>query len=357
MIRQLTVVVFIAIAFVILPLNLMAIDLGPGQPSGSFKFGRMAAGDLKLTSLSSGQTLLRTRESKSFGASFDYPIARHLHIGLGADMHYCYGRLVDVTVNLKGLIASPNGRFAFRPGLGVGAAASGLASLLTIRAFGELQASVSRQFGVGVEAGVWYTPSGSHAEHSIRIGPTKYVRGVVLFSSGKQGPARSFRRRHDPLPFRVAVKTGLARSSKLKTGWDYSSKRTDRGLSVGLSADSPTPWLGFLGAAIDWHHLRESESLLMWGLRGSVISEIPLGQLRLRPVGLIGMGIWDRTVVLRQRTDHMAYGVSLESFWDNDTGPGWLLEVQYLKLGHNYEADAAGVELKPMVIVRFGMTF
>ena len=95
----------------------------------------------------------------------------------------------------------------------------------------------------------------------------------------------------------------------------------------------------------------------MWGLRGSVISEIPLGQLRLRPVGLIGMGIWDRTVVLRQRTDHMVYGVSMESFWDNDTGPGWLLEVQYLKLGHNYEAEAAGVELKPMVIVRFGMTF
>jgi len=356
--RQPAKSIVMAMAVVILPLNLMALDLGPGQASGSFKYGRMAAADIKLSEAFGGELLYQGRASKTLGGSFDYPIAPHLHLGLGADMHYCYGRLVDLTISLKGLIASPNGKFAFRPGLGVGGAASRYASLLTVRAFGELQASVSRKFGIGLEAGVWYTPSGGDVDQSIRIGPVTYLRGAVLFSYGKSRPTRSLRLRHDPLPFRGAIRIGLMSAPKaLRFGGGQKSPWTDHGFSVGISADSPTPVLGFIGAALDWHNLGASETLFFYGFRGSVISEIHLGWFRFRPVGMIGIGLLHREATLGQHTDHMAYGVSLESFWDVDAGPGWLLEVQYLELGHNDTAAAAGVELKPMVIFRLGMTF
>lgn len=343
--KQVTSAIFIAMILVILPVNLPAIDLGPDQSSASLKYGTMSAGDRKETFLFDAPKMSRTRETGWLGVAFDYPIARNLYLGAAVDMSGHAG--IELGVSLKGLIASNNGKFAVRPGVGVGGAASGNTELLTVRAFTELQVSVSRQFGVGLEAGIWYTPSGGDDMRSIRIGPLTYIRGMVLFSSGQKQSYRPVKTRHDPLPFSVVVKAGSASMTNEVVGFEQNRKWTDRGVSFGITADSPTPLLGFLGATFDWHSLGNSESLSVYGLRGSVISEIPVGKLRFRPVGMIGVGT--------MHSGHTAYGVSLESFWDTDAGHGWLLEIQYLKLSQSNVV--VGVKLKPLVIIRAGVTF
>lgn len=285
------------------------------------------------------------------------------------------------------MIATPDGRFAFRPGIGIGGATSRQSTLLTVRASGELQVSLSPQIGLGLEAGLWYTPSGGNELESVRIGPAKYLRAVVLVSSGTDQTVRPPRpvavRRVQPvkpvqpvrpvqpkpdrttdlagsepeqLPFQGVLKIGLSRCSKSAFRTVPTRKWFDRGLSLGVSADFTTPLLAFVGVEFGWHNLQRSESMLLGGFRGSFVSEISLGSLRFRPVGLIGLGMRSRSGTMSERTDQMVYGLSLETFWDLNVGPPLLIDFQYLKFGRDSHDAGRWSELKSLISLRLGVT-
>lgn len=171
-----------------------SIDLGPGEPCAAFKLGRFGSGTLVVSDVLNGDHETHTAPAWTTGVEFDFPLSQRLYAGAALDIHMMEepyiqeidlhgGGLstVELGVQLKGLINFGGDRFALRPGIGVGGG-QGKYSLLAFRAVMEFQASMTDQFGVGLETGVWYAPVGTDNRTDIRIGPAAFLRGEVLFS-------------------------------------------------------------------------------------------------------------------------------------------------------------------------------
>ncbi|MEW5796606.1 MAG: hypothetical protein AB1772_09615 [Candidatus Zixiibacteriota bacterium] len=171
-----------------------AIDLGPGEPCAAFKMGRIGRTTMEITDIVNGDREAGLEPTWTIGVSFDYPLTQHLYAGAVVDWHWLgepYPLPVDLRVGgvsalelgvqLKWLISLGDGRFAIRPGIGIGGA-QGHYTLLAFRAGIEFQMSVSERFGIGIESGVWHSPVGTDSVTDVAIGPMGYLRGEVLFS-------------------------------------------------------------------------------------------------------------------------------------------------------------------------------
>ena len=171
-----------------------AIDLGPGEPCAAFKFGRIGGGNIVIMNARQGDREVQAETAWTTGVEFDYPLSRYLYAGAALNWQWLgepYIREIDLmgggisapelAVVLKGLISFNDGKLAVKPGFGIGGA-QGKYTMFTMQAGVEFQASVSEQFGAGLETGVWYSPRGTDNYTDIRVGPSGYVRGELLFS-------------------------------------------------------------------------------------------------------------------------------------------------------------------------------
>ncbi|MCX6833727.1 MAG: hypothetical protein NTW07_01105 [candidate division Zixibacteria bacterium] len=190
-----------------LPFSVKAMDLGPGEPCMAVKLGRLNGATAVLSRIGVEGREIRITSASSLGLSLDFALTKHLYAGAVLDWHmrsnkyYLESRsaqwsssTLELGAQLKWLISFGDGRYALRPGIGIGGG-TGNYELLTLRASAEFQASVSDQNAIGLESGVWYVPVGTDDVYDIRIRPTFYLRAEFLFSiwSEKRSSLRSRR--------------------------------------------------------------------------------------------------------------------------------------------------------------------
>jgi hypothetical protein len=191
-------VLFIGVIFV--ASSAQAIDLGPGQPCAAIKFGRLGEGTVIVTQAGNTKRESRVGSAGSFGVAFDFPLNRYLYAGIGVDWQsmgegisesfsstgYIGG--IELSAHLKGLFSFHSGRYAIRPGVGVGGL-QGHYTSLALRGMVEFQASISERLGVGFEAGFWSIPIGTDDKKDISLDPVRFVRAQFLISmhSNKSG--------------------------------------------------------------------------------------------------------------------------------------------------------------------------
>jgi hypothetical protein len=182
-----------------------AIDLGPDQPVIAVKWGRIGRGTAEISNGSTSDREVPAGPGSVIGAAFDFPLSRKLSAGIGLSWWLIDegqwpsltmgARKLDgmeLSAHLKGLISFRNGRYAIRPGIGVGGL-QGHYTVLTLQAGVELQASVSKRFGLGIESGVWCGPLGTDDEEDITIGPLGFLRVQLLFATGSRGQGNQHR--------------------------------------------------------------------------------------------------------------------------------------------------------------------
>jgi hypothetical protein len=193
-----TALLFIGMIFV--ASSAQAIDLGPGQPCAAIKWGRTGRGSGEVKNVDDGSSEFSLKSGSSFGIAFDYPLGRYLSTGIDVDWWFIKGSHwpelnltanslggIELGTHLKGLISLYNGRFAIRPGFGIGGFQSHY-TILALRAGVEWQASFSDRFGIGVETGTWYAPIGTDDKHDISLGPLGFVRLQLLIATGSSKP-------------------------------------------------------------------------------------------------------------------------------------------------------------------------
>ena len=179
-----------------------AIELGRDKLCAAIKVGHASSGDMSYSSLLQGVREGRAFSESMLGVSFDYPIGLGFHLGAALDSHPLHWRLnssmpsssevsctlVEFGVALKKTVYARGSRFVVRPGIGVGGGPADTVTLyrsfITYRATLELLVGLSGPMGVGLEAGLWRTLSGSDNTNDISIGPLSFVRVEFLISGG-----------------------------------------------------------------------------------------------------------------------------------------------------------------------------
>jgi hypothetical protein len=188
------------IGVILVASSAQAIDLGPGQPCAAIKFGRLGEGTVKVTQAGNTKRESRVGSAGSFGVAFDFPLNRYLYAGIGVDWQFMgegisesfgstgYIGGIELSAHLKGLFSFHSGRYAIRPGVGVGGL-QGHYTSLALRGMVEFQASISERLGVGFEAGFWSIPIGTDDRKDISLDPVRFVRAQFLISmhSNKNG--------------------------------------------------------------------------------------------------------------------------------------------------------------------------
>jgi len=192
--------VILSALIVLISTSVLAIDLGPDQPIAAIKWGLIGRGTAEISEISEPDSKVPAGKGSVIGASFDYPLSKRLTAGIALDWwmvetsHWPSLELTSVNLDgfelsahLKGLISFHNGRYALRPGIGIGGC-QGHYTMLAFHAGMEFQASVAERFGIGVEAGTWYSPAGTDDTVDIKVGPLGFLRFQLLIATGSRKP-------------------------------------------------------------------------------------------------------------------------------------------------------------------------
>lgn len=164
----------------------------------AIKWGRVGRGTGETKRISTADREVQVEPGSTFGAAFDFPLSRTLSAGIGLSwwlveeehwpsLNLTSGNLggIELAAHLKGLLSFHNGRYAIRPGIGIGGL-QGHYTVLTLEAGVEFQTSLSDRFGLGLETGVWYGPLGTDDEVDISINPLGFMRLQLLIATGSR---------------------------------------------------------------------------------------------------------------------------------------------------------------------------
>jgi hypothetical protein len=177
------------------PLVAQAADISEPSNWTGGKIGWLASGTVELDEFEVDQ-----ENSFLFGFFSDFPMGKSFHYGVAMDllrMDWSSDStgarvdeselMLDLSLNVKGMLRLPGNRVAIRPGAGVGygvmrrrEALNGT-NYLTLKAYTELVIAIGAERVIILDAGVWSSPTGGDSETSIKVGPLFFVRGGFSF--------------------------------------------------------------------------------------------------------------------------------------------------------------------------------